>query len=116
MKGSQVRLMVAIAQYGCKMLKTGTKHGETGDDKVYIRPPDWWPEPFSQGHALLLMKIFIMYGTRQAARQWHQRISEWMESHDYMALAVNNKTTMFMKWEGSDFIMHGFFVDGMAHT
>jgi hypothetical protein len=55
-----------------------------------------------------------MYGTRQAARQWHQRISGWMESHGY--LAVNNEKTMFMKWEGSDFIMHGLFVDDMAHA
>ncbi len=35
-----------------------------------------------------------------------------MESHDYMA--VNNEKTMFMTWEGSDFIMNGLFVD-MAH-
>jgi hypothetical protein len=29
----------------------------------------------------------------------------WMESHDYMT--VNNEKTIFMKWEGSDFVMHG---------
>ncbi len=84
--------MVAIAaQYGCKMLKTETKqaflNGEIGDEKIYIRPPDWWQEPVPQGHAPLLMQS--MYGTRQAARQWHQRISGWMESHDYMT--VNNE-------------------------
>ena len=117
MKASEVRLMVAIAaKHGCKMLKTDTKqaflNGEIGSEKIYIRPPDWWPEPVPQGHALLLMKS--MYGTRQAARQWHQRISGWMESHGYMA--VNNEKTMFMKWEGSDFIMHGLFVDNMAHA
>jgi hypothetical protein len=100
MKASEVRLMVAIAaQYGCKLLKTDTKqaflNGEIRDEKIYIRPPDWWPEPVPQGHALLLMKS--MYGTRQAARQWHQTISGWMESHDYMA--VNNEKTMFMKWK-----------------
>jgi hypothetical protein len=55
-----------------------------------------------------------MYGTRQAARQWHQRISGWIESHEYME--VNNEKTMFLKWEGSDFIMHGLFVDDMAHA
>jgi hypothetical protein len=117
MKACEVRLMVPIAaQYGCKLLKTDTKqaflNGVIGDEKVYIRPTDWWPEPFPQGHALLLMKS--MYGTRQAARQWHQRISGWMESHDYMA--VSNKKTMFMKCEGSDYIMHGQFVDDMAHA
>ncbi len=98
------------------MLKTGTKqaflNGEIGDEKRYIRPPDWWAEPVPQGHALLLMKR--VYGTRQAARQWHQRFSGWMESHDYMA--VNNEKTMFMKWEGSYFIMHGLFVDDTAHA
>ena len=56
MKASEVRLMVAIAaQYGCKMLKTDTKqaflNGKIGDEKIYIRPPDWWPEPVPQGHA-----------------------------------------------------------------
>jgi hypothetical protein len=50
------------------------------NEKIYICPPDWWPVPVPQGHALLLMKS--MYGTRQAARRWHQRISGWMESHD----------------------------------
>jgi hypothetical protein len=74
MKASEVRLMVAIvAQYGCKWLKTDTKQAflnrEIGDEKIYIRPPDWCPEPVPQGHALLLMKS--MYGTLQAARQWH---------------------------------------------
>jgi hypothetical protein len=106
--------MVAItAQYGCKMFKTDTKqafsNGEIGDEKsekIYIHPPDWWPEPVPQGYALLLMKS--MYGTRQEPRQWHQRISGWMEWHNY--LAVNNEKTMFMRREGSDFIMHGLFV------
>ncbi len=37
-----------------------------------------------------------------------------MESHDYMA--VNNEKTMFMKWKGSDFIVHGLFVDDMANA
>jgi hypothetical protein len=37
-----------------------------------------------------------------------------MESHDYMA--VNKERTMFMKWEGSDCIIHGLFVDDMAHV
>ena len=31
-------------------------------------------------------------------------------------MAVNNEKTMFMKWEGSDFIMHGLLVDDMAHV
>ncbi len=35
-----------------------------------------------------------------------------MESHDYMT--VNNEITMFMKREGSDFIMHGLFVEDKA--
>ncbi len=35
-----------------------------------------------------------------------------MEEHH----TVNNEKTMFMKWEGSDYIMHGLFVDDMMHT
>ncbi len=46
MKAAEVKPMVAIlAQYRCKMLKTDTKkaflNGEIGDEKIYIRPPDW---------------------------------------------------------------------------
>ena len=37
-----------------------------------------------------------------------------MEEHEY--LAVNNEKTMFMKWQGTDWIMHGVFVDDMMHT
>ncbi len=49
--------MVAItAQDRCKMLKTDTKqaflNGEIGDEKIFFRPPDWWPEPVPQGHAV----------------------------------------------------------------
>jgi hypothetical protein len=40
------------AQCACKLLKTDTKqaflNGEIGVKKIYIRPPDWWPEPVSQ--------------------------------------------------------------------
>jgi hypothetical protein len=57
-----------------------------------------------------------IYGTRQAARAWHVRLSTWMEGlstwmeeHEYMP--VNNEKTMFMKWEVEDFIIHGVFVD-----
>ena len=60
----------------------------------------------------MLMKS--MYGTRQAARQWHVRISTWMESHGY--LAVNSEKTMFMKRKGKEWIVHGLFVDDMAHA
>jgi hypothetical protein len=76
--------MVAIAaQYGCISLKTDTKqaffNGEIGDEKIYIRPLDWWPQTVSQGHALLLMKS--MYGTRQAAAGSPSMASEnfWMD-------------------------------------
>jgi hypothetical protein len=31
-------------------------------------------------------------------------------------MAVNNEETMFMKWAGSDFIMHGLFVMADAST
>ncbi len=67
---------------------------------------------FPEGHALLLMKS--MYGTRQAARQWHVQISTWMEDHGYVA--VNSEKTIFMKHKNGDGIMHGLFVDDMVHV
>ncbi len=80
--------MVAIAaQYWCKMLKTVTKqavlNGEIGDETIYIRPPDWWPKPVSQGHALLLMKS--MYGTLQAGRHANG-IREFLDGWSSMTL------------------------------
>jgi hypothetical protein len=26
------------------------------DEKVYLRPQDWWPETIPEGHVLLLLK------------------------------------------------------------
>jgi hypothetical protein len=66
LKASEARLLTAIAaEHGCPLLKTDTRqaflYGEMGEDKeVYIRPPDWWPEPIPEGHDLLLLKS--MYG------------------------------------------------------
>ncbi len=72
------------------------------DEQVHIRPPEWWPEPIPESHVLLLIRS--MYGTKQAARRWHIHISEWMEANGYSA--VNSEKTIFMKREGTDFIMH----------
>ena len=83
-----------------------------GKHLVYIRPPDWWPEPIPEGHVFLLLKS--IYGTKQAARRWHLRISEWMETNGYPA--VNSEKTIFMKRDGDDFIIHGLFVDDMMHV
>ena len=79
---------------------------------MYIRPPDWWQEPVPQGYVLQLMKS--MNGTRQAARQWHVRISTWMEDRSY--LAVNSEKTIFMKRAREDWILHGLYVDDMIHA
>ena len=64
---------------GHKIYKTDTKqaylYGDMGDDVVYLRPPDWWPEPILEGHVLLLVKS--IYGTqKQAAWKWHIHISD----------------------------------------
>ena len=83
-----------------------------GEDVVYIKAPDWWPEPIPEGHCLQLLKS--IYGTRQAARRWHIHISDWMEKNGYPA--VNSEKTIFMKREGEHFIIHGLFVDDMMHT
>jgi hypothetical protein len=117
MKDAEVRLFVALeAKHRLNLFKSDTKqaflNGDMGDEKIYIRPPDWWPEKVQYGHALQLMKS--MYGTRQAARQWHVRISTWMEDHGH--LAINSEKTIFMKREGEEWIMHGLFVDDMIHA
>ena len=77
MKATEVRLFLAkAAQMGLAVFKSDTKqaflNGDIGTELLYIRPPDWWPELVPEGHVLQLMKS--MYGTRQAARQWHVRI------------------------------------------
>ena len=79
---------------------------------MHLTPPNWWPEPVPKGHALKL--IMGMSRTRQAARQWHERISGWMEEHEYHA--VNSEKTMFMKWDGPDYIMYGLsWMTGFIH-
>ncbi len=118
LRAPEARLLAAIAaEHSCPLLKTDTRQAflyrEMGEDeKVYLRPPDWWPEQIPAGHVLLLLKS--MYGTKQAARGWHMRISEWMEQHGYPAR--NSEKTIFMKREGTDFIVHGLFVDDMMHV
>ena len=111
LKAHEVRLLTAIAaQYDAPIYKYDTSqaflYGDVDQD-LYARAPDWWPELVPEGYCLQLKKN--IYGTRQAARAWHVRLSTWMEEHEYMP--VNNEKTMFMKWEGEDFIIHGVFVD-----
>ncbi len=64
-KAPEARLLNAIAaEHGCPLFKLTTDawqafpslYGDMGDDKVYIRPPDWWPEPIPEGHVLMLLK------------------------------------------------------------
>jgi hypothetical protein len=101
-------LAALAAEQSCPLLKTDMLqaflYGDMGEDenivKVYIRPPDKWPEPIPEGHVLLLLKS--MYGTKQAVRLWHVRTSEWMEQHGYPAM--NGAKTVFMKHDGADFI------------
>ncbi len=84
MKAAEVRLFGAIAaKHRLNPFKSDTKqtflNGDIGEELIYVRPPDWWPEHVPHGHALESMKD--MYGTQQAAWQWHVRISTWMEEH-----------------------------------
>ncbi len=70
LKAAEARLLLALAAAnGDKVIKTDTKqaylYGDMGDDVVYIRPPDWWPEPVPEGHVLLLLKS-IHYFWNQA--------------------------------------------------
>jgi hypothetical protein len=62
LKAAEARLLLALAAAnGAKVIKTDTKqaylNGDMGDDVVYIRPPDWWPEPVLEGHVFLLLNI-----------------------------------------------------------
>jgi hypothetical protein len=114
LKAHEVRLLMAIAsQRGATIYKYDTSqaflYGDVEED-LYARAPDWWPELIPEGHCLQLRKN--IYGTRQAARAWHVRLSTWMEEHGY--LPVNNEKTIFMKWDEDDFIIHGVFVDDFA--
>ena len=91
LKSTEAKLLLALAAAnGAKVVKTDTKraslYGDMGDDGAYIRQPDWWSEPIPEGHVLLLLKS--IYGTRQASRKWHIRISTWMEYNGYKANSV----------------------------
>ena len=64
MKAAEVRQFVAIV---------ALLNGDIGEVKIYVCAPDWRPEHVPHGCALQPMKS--MYGTRQAARQWHMVVS-----------------------------------------
>jgi hypothetical protein len=64
-----------------------------------------------EGHVLLLLKT--IYVTLQAEQKWRDHISSWMERNGYAA--VNSENTIFMKHSGSEYIIHGLFVDDMMH-
>ena len=54
------RLLLALAgAEGAKVVRTDSKqaylYGDMGDDVVYIRPLDWWPEQIPEGHVFLLL-------------------------------------------------------------
>ncbi len=60
LKEAEARLLLALAAAnGAKVVKTNTKQAylycNMGDDMVYIRQPDWWPEPVQEGHIFLLL-------------------------------------------------------------
>jgi hypothetical protein len=112
-KATELRTIFALgAKHKASFWGSDTKqaflNGDIGTEFMYIRPPDWWPE----GYVLQLMTS--MYWTRQAAQQWHVRISTWMEELGY--LAVNSEKTIFMKRTGDAWIIHGLYVDDMIHA
>jgi hypothetical protein len=106
-------LLVAIAaQHGADLYGTDTKqaflYGDMAEDEdVYVQPPELKFDQIPEGHVFRLKKA--IYGTKQAARRWHTRISTWMEENGYPA--VNSEKTIFMKRTGDDFFIHGLFVD-----
>ncbi len=82
---------------------------ETQKSKRYISD-----HPIGGQNLFLKVMFSYLYGTKQTAQRWHTSISDWMESHCYPA--VNSENPIFMKREGTDFIMHGVFVDDMMHA
>ncbi len=54
-----------------------------------------------------------IYGTKQEAQKWHNHIPNGIINNAH--LAVNSEKTIFKKTEGSDYIIHGLFVDDMMH-
>ncbi len=82
LKALEATLILAIASAeGCSVYKTDTSQAflycSMGDNVVYIKTLDWWPEPIPEGHCLQLLKG--IYGTLQAAHIWHIHILDWME-------------------------------------
>ncbi len=59
---------------------------------------DLYVELIRERHLLLLLKS--IYGTRQAARKWHEHISSWMKRNGYAV--VSSEKTIFMKRSGSE--------------
>jgi hypothetical protein len=118
LKTAGAGLLLALAGWSCSgewgqgsqdRYKQAYLYCDMGDDVVYIRPPDWWPEPVSEGHVFLLLKS--IYRTLHAARKWHTHISTWMEQNGYSA--VKSKKTIYMKSKGDEYNIHGLFVDDM---
>jgi hypothetical protein len=109
LKAHEARLPLAIAAAeGCSVYKTDASqaflYGSMDNDAVYIRAPDWRPEPIPEGHCLKLVKS--IYGTQQSVCRWHKHISAWMEANGY--LVVNSEKTIFT-------LCMVLFVDNMMH-
>ena len=49
----------------------------------------------------------------QAAHKWHTHISTAIENNEYSD--TNSSKTIFMIRKGSNYIIHGLFVDDMMH-
>ncbi len=80
-----------------------------GDDVVYIRPSDWWPELYQKDTGFCYSRAFMVRCKQNI--KWHAHISTWMENSGYEAM--NNEKTIFMKGNGAQYIIHGLFVDDM---
>ncbi len=60
MNAVEVRLFIAIAaKHRLNLFKSDTMqaflNGDIGDEKIFVCPPDWWPEHVPHGYALELM-------------------------------------------------------------
>ena len=69
--GMDILFVAIAAQHGLNLFKSDTKqaflNGDIGEEKIYVRAPDWWPKHVPHGCALQLIiaadEEYVRYST-----------------------------------------------------